>query len=148
MSRLSVALLIIAMMTGCELLEPAPRVCTDIGCESAVTFRLPVDLEVNVPYEVEACIGELCERATLSVPLPDDGPFTGVTIGAITLQTDTESITLSLGSREVAGVHRARVTVSTDGEPIAEGDEDVEFERGQPNGPGCEPVCWVAEVDL
>jgi len=148
MTRPFVALTIIVMVAGCGLLEPAPRACTAIGCESAVTFRLPVDLEVNVAYEVEACVDELCERVTLTVPLPDDGPFTGVTVGAITLQTDTDSVTFMVGGREMAGVHRARVTVRTDGEAIADADEDVGFERNQPNGPGCEPVCWFAKVEV
>jgi hypothetical protein len=26
--------------------------------------------------------------------------------------------------------------------------EDVEFERTQPNGPGCEPVCWIATIPI
>jgi len=147
MSRLITALTTVAVLTGCGLLVP-PRACTDAGCESAVTFLLPVDLEVNVAYEVEACVDELCERATLAVPLPEDGPFTGVTVDAITLQTDTDSIMLSLGNREMADDHRVRVTVSIDDEAIAEGEADVAFERNQPNGPGCEPVCWFAEVEV
>jgi len=146
MARLVAALTTLALLAGCGLVDPAPKYCTQIGCESAVTFLLPVDLEVNVAYEVEACVDELCERATLAVPLPEDGPFTGVTVDAITLQTDTDSITLSLGAREMAGDHRARVTVWIDDEAVAEADEDVPFERDQPNGPGCEPVCWFAEL--
>lgn len=80
------------------------------GCESAATFHLPVDLEVNVAYEVETCVDDLCDRQILRVPLPHDGPFTGVSEGAIALQTDTDSLSFRLGNRELPGIHRARVT--------------------------------------
>ncbi len=150
MRKFALVLLILGSVAGgCSFLElvgPPPRECTDAGCVSAVTFHLRVDLEVNVAYEFEACIDERCERETLLVPLPDDGPFTGTSAGALTLAIATDSVTLSLGDREMLGAHRARITVLDGADVIAEADEQVEFDRQQPNGPGCEPICWFAEV--
>jgi hypothetical protein len=34
------------------------------------------------------------------------------------------------------------------GEVIAEFDGEAEFEQTQPNGPGCEPVCWLAAIPV
>jgi len=128
--------------------QSSPHLCTLIGCDSAVIFQVPVDLEVDIAYDVEACVDDVCERQVLRVPLPADGPFTGTTQGSISLFIDTDTITYTLGDRELPGDHHARLTVRRDGDPIVEDETDVQFARTQPNGPGCEPVCWIAEVIL
>ena len=34
------------------------------------------------------------------------------------------------------------------GANLAEAEEEADFERQQPNGPGCPPGCWFARVEL
>ena len=120
--------------------------CTMIGCESAVVFHASIDLKAGIPYDVEACVDDMCERQVLRVPLPDDGPFTGTSQGSISLFIDTETITFTLGNRELPGTHQARLTVRRHGDPILAIGTDVKFVRTQPNGPDCPPVCWIADV--
>lgn len=122
-------------------------VCTDIGCESGVTFTLTRDLVTEEAYEVEACVGDLCRTATLEVPAPDDGPFAGVQEGALGLNTDADSVSLRLPEGDWSGTHRVSLLVrDSGGEVVAETERDADFERMQPNGPDCPPTCWRAEV--
>ena len=153
MVRMLGALGLIVVLAACEAFSllpgrtsPSARLCTAIGCESGITFHLPVDLEVDVAYDVEACVDNVCERQVLRVPLPTDGPFTGTAQGSISLQIDTDTIMFGLGDRELPGSHQAHITVWRNGDPIVEHEMDVEFGRTQPNGFGCEPVCWFADV--
>lgn len=126
-----------------------PRACTGIGCESGVRFNLGVDLVAEVAYEVTACVDDLCGEGILEVPPPADGPFTGTSDGALTIATDTDSIFYSLGDLDASGRHRVSIKVrSESGDVVAEFEGEAEFERTQPNGPGCEPVCWLAEIPL
>ena len=126
-----------------------PRPCTGIGCESGVRFNLDVDLVAEVAYEVTACVDDICDEGILEVPPPADGPFTGTSDGALSVATDTDSIFYSLGSLDASGRHRVSVTVrSESGDMLAEFDGEAEFERTQPNGPGCEPVCWLAAIPV
>lgn len=155
MMRVLGALGLIVVLASCEWFtslpwgtESSPRACTLIGCDSAVVFHVPIDLEVDIAYDVEACVDEVCERQVLRVPLPADGPFTGTSQGSISLFIDTDTITFTLGDRELPGNHRARLTVRRGADRIVEDETDVKFSRTQPNGPGCEPVCWVAEIIL
>jgi hypothetical protein len=153
MRRVLAAVGLIVVLAACDTFttlpwetESSPRLCTAIGCESAIVFHVPIDLEVDIPYDVEACVDDVCERQVLRVPLPTDGPFTGTTQGSISLFIDTDTITFTLGDRELPGDHQARLTVRRDGDPILDDGTDVKFARTQPNGTGCEPVCWIAEV--
>jgi hypothetical protein len=62
--------------------------------------------------------------------------------------TVSDSIYLGLGEGSFEGVHVARLSVrNAAGELIAEIEANTEFERQQPNGEGCEPICWIATVE-
>ncbi len=155
MRRVLGALGLIVVLAACDAFtmppwdtESTPRACSAIGCESAVVFHIPINLEVDIAYDVEACLDGVCEGQVLRVPLPTDGPFTGTTQGSISLFIDTDTITFTLGDRELPGDHQARLAVRRDGDPIVEDETDIEFARTQPNGIGCEPICWIAEVIL
>lgn len=126
-----------------------PIASTAAGCESGVRFTLDQDLVAETEYRVTACVDDRCAERTLEVPPPDDGPFTGVTDGPIGLFVDTDSIFYSLDQLELSGKHRVTLTVQgADGELLAEWGGTPEFERTQPNGPNCEPTCWLAEVTI
>ncbi|MGH2401859.1 MAG: hypothetical protein ACRDE6_04045 [Candidatus Limnocylindria bacterium] len=149
--RSLVSIATVLLLVACDALGVPPlgepRICTQVGCESGVHFKLDVDLVAEVAYEVSACVDDICDEGILEVPPPADGPFTGTSDGALTIATDTDSISYSLGDLDASGRHRVSITVrSESGDVIAEFDGEAEFERTQPNGPGCEPVCWLAEI--
>ena len=152
MRRLSVVLAALAL--GVALVwavAPAGqnRSCDAIGCSSQVSFHLSADLEAGVAYTVEACADDHCRQHTLTVP---EDRSAGVAARAVTdglgLDTDRDAITLTLpDGTDWSGTHAVTLRVVTsDGDPVTHMTDDVEFERTQPNGPGCPPVCWLAEV--
>lgn len=148
------SLAIACSLAACGYLNPNPDPslepveCTAIGCENAVGFSLDIDLVTEVAYDIEACLDDRCEAQTLRVPPPADGPFTGTAVGNLSLDTISDSITMALGLGSFEGVHIARLSVRDEaGELIAEIEANTEFERQQPNGPGCEPICWFARVE-
>lgn len=121
--------------------------CTLIGCDSGVTFELAGDLVEQTPYEVRACVDELCRSATLEVPAPEDGPFTGITVNDLTLMTDTDTILLTLPEGDWGGRHEVSIVVrDASGQIIERGDANPELLAEQPNGPKCPPTCWRATV--
>lgn len=149
MAKIVLLLVLIAPVAGCNLLDLVPRGCTAAGCESAVVFDLEADLQAEVSYQITACFDGRCEEGVLTVPPPADGPFTGTSLGALSIDTDSDSVTLALGEGDFAGDHAVQLTVRTaSGDVIARSDEVVEFQPNQPNGPGCEPICWLARVDV
>lgn len=155
MGRILLAIAFAAIIAGCELLLlPSPtaqpsdggRFCTMIGCENGVTFRVDVDLLPEVAYDVEACFDGRCERQVLRVPPPTDGPFTGASAGNLSIDTLADTIRLRIGEGSFEGSHEVRIVILEAGEPLVEATVTAELTATQPNGPGCEPVCWGAEV--
>ncbi len=129
-------------LAGCGLLPPIA--CTDAGCESGVRFTLDDDLVTGTEYRVVACVDDQCVEGTLEVG-PDsdgtDGPLSLV-VGA-----DSDTVFYRLDERQVSGTHAVSLTVRTaDGELLAGWEGTAEFVRMQPNGPNCEPTCWLADV--
>ena len=121
------------------------RDCTETGCDSQVSFRLSTDLRAGVAYTVEACVDDDCRDETLTVP--DDGPI-GIGAEGVWLDTDSDVIRLELPtgtSWEETHAVSLRV-VTRDGDVVADMTGEADFERTQPNGPDCPPVCWLAEV--
>lgn len=137
---LGLAVLVGGLLTGCG--------CTQAGCESQVIFHLTADLRNGVAYDVEACLDDDCSTATIEVPVVGgDEPFTGLEEGGILLLTDSDEIHLTLPEGDYGGAHRVSLDVRTsDGDVVVTVDEQTDFERYRPNGPLCEPVCWLAEV--
>ncbi len=100
-------------------------------------------------YGVIACVDDLCDQGILEVPPPADGPFTGLSDGALAIAAETDPIFYSLGDLDASGGHSVSTTVpSGSGDVIAEFAGEAQFEGTQPNGPGCEPGCWVAEIPV
>jgi hypothetical protein len=124
-----------------EAPEGPPLACTLIGCESQLEFELSGDLVRGESYEIEACVDGDCTTET--VQLPDSGFVMG---GAFTLDADRDTVALRLLGADYNGTHTVSLSVTGDGGPVAEVETETDFERSQPNGPGCEPVCWHATV--
>ena len=115
--------------------------CTAIGCDSQLEFVLSADLVRGATYDVEACIAGDCTSASIEVPASGfaiEGPFS--------VDADRDALALRLLGDDYSGSHTVSLTVTRDGGGVADVTTDVEFERQQPNGPGCEPVCWFASV--
>ena len=140
LSILAVALVLV--LGGCGF---SPFGCTDAGCESGALFTLEHDLLMDTEYRVVACVDDRCAEGVLEVgPNADgsDGPLS-VVIG------DTDTVFYRLDELQLSGRHRVSLTVhAADGELLVEWDGTAEFRRTQPNGPWCEPTCWLAEVTV
>ena len=121
--------------------EGPPIACTLIGCESQMEFELSADLLRGEAYDIEACVDGDCTSET--VQIPDSGFVIG---GAFTLDADRDTVTIRLIGEDYSGSHTVSLSVTGEVGPVAEVEVDTEFERSQPNGPGCEPVCWHATV--
>lgn len=144
--RALLAISLFLVLGACEVLGPPPRACTAIGCESAVTIVADEDLMTGAEYVVEVCVDGRCERESLTVA--EGGGAVGASSGGITIGTDVDTITYAVGDGDWSGVHRVTATVrdAATGEVLVDVGQQVEFERSQPNGPGCEPICWFAEI--
>ena len=136
------------MLTACGSLMPSDSptehlgACTLIGCESQVIIEIDYDLRPGREYSVEACVGGECERALIRVPRGN-----GVaTIGNLVVSPVDDVVTLLLHGDDYSGSHAVSLLVESSVQGSILVEEEVEFERTQPNGPGCEPVCWIATV--
>jgi hypothetical protein len=129
-------------LAGCELLG-LPIACTEIGCESAVSFHLDIDLQTGIEYRLEACVDESCATESLNVPA---GSSLGHRAGQFDVSTEDDRVLFLLPEGEFPGEHRVSLRVSGPDGVLTDHQALVEFQRNQPNGPGCPPVCWFAEV--
>jgi hypothetical protein len=116
-----------------------------------VTFSLGYDLEAGEPYLVEACVDDFCRTETLEVPeARDSAALASVEVGDLGLQTDMDIVYLALPDEDEgdwSGTHSTSLTVrEAESRVVAEHEGEAHFERLQPNGPNCPPVCWTAEV--
>jgi hypothetical protein len=132
------------LLGGCGF---SPFGCTEAGCETGVLFTLERDLVTGTEYRVVACVDDRCAEGALEV-----GPDSDGTDGALSLVVGTDvadSIFYRLDERRPEGEHRISLTVhAADGELLVDWEGTAEFERVQPNGPWCEPTCWLAEVTV
>jgi hypothetical protein len=119
-----------------------PLACTAIGCNSQLTFELGTELERGERYDLEACIDGDCDAATVEIP-----PSGFATSGAFTVDADRNAVTVTLLGEDYSGAHDVSLTVvDARAQDIVRVADTIEFDRAQPNGPGCEPVCWQATV--
>src|SRR5688500_13400204 len=125
--RVTGGAVVFLLLSGCAL---GGQSCTDMGAYSGVNFDFKSVL-AKVPArgaKVETCVSSRCTTRTLQnrndfqVFLRDD-----------TLDDDT--------SLSVA----ATVTTRT-GEVVFDGETEVTPARSQPNGPGCDPTVYGAQV--
>lgn len=145
----------VLLLAGCGLLvigSPTPTapgdgpICTQIGCESQVLYELDADIASGATYLVRACIGDRCEEASVEIPPADGGAVPAGTQGPFTLDPQNDVVAFRIGEGDFSGSHAVSLTLD-DGssEPVSIA-ADVVFERTQPNGPRCEPICWQAVV--
>lgn len=123
--------------------------CTDIGCGSQVVFWTDADLQATVAYDVEACVDDVCESATLEVPEDRvaEGVVPSIEVGALGLETDRDVVYFGLPDGNWSGSHQFSLVIrDAAGTIVADITQTGRFERMQPNGPDCPPVCWMADI--
>lgn len=119
--------------------------CTLIGCESGVNFDLTDPLEPGQEFHASACVGDICREASGTVP--ERGCTTESDLAVCGPQSGGTDVHLSLPSGTYDETYDVRFElISGSGETLAEADVSVDFQRSQPNGPNCGPVCWGASV--
>ena len=141
------------LLVGCEALlpiTPSPTsdavACTLIGCDSQVIFELDTDLQSGVTYDVTACVDGACEEAQVDVPPVNDGAVPAGQTDKIVISPDDDVVVYVLHGNDFSGSHIVSLSLDAPDLPSVRVEESVEFERSQPNGPRCEPVCWTATV--
>jgi hypothetical protein len=122
--------------------------CTLIGCESQVVFEVggATDILSGETYEVEACIDGDCTSATVEVPPAQGGAMGAGLSDSLVVDPQQDLVTVRLSGGDYSGMHTVSLTLTGPDGQRTEIESDTEFERSQPNGPGCEPVCWQATV--
>ncbi|HEX9890160.1 MAG TPA: hypothetical protein VGA69_11815 [Nitriliruptorales bacterium] len=155
---LTAVLVVLAVgASGCDRLrglpDGQPRACTLIGCENALTFQLTdVDLRAGVTYDVEVCVDDSCTRADVVVPPAGDGAPVGARVGQLYVDPESDQIQRlgQLGLEgDLSGVHEVSLEVRDEaGELLVATRGETGFERSEPNGEGCPPVCWAATVEV
>lgn len=116
--------------------------CPLIGCDSQVVFEIDYDLRPGGEYLVEACVEADCERARIRVPSGQGGR----TVGDLVLSAIDDVVVFVLHGEDYSGSHAVSLTVESPDQGTITVEEEIEFERTQPNGPECEPVCWSATI--
>ena len=129
--------------------EP-PLACTQIGCESQVTFeseRLATIPGAPGALTVTACAGDDC--VTEEIPRGRCGGL-GSKLGARLTCSDRKLVLrLPDDGDDRPGARTARLKVTRGGATALDETVDgLHFTRNQPNGPDCPPVCWVAVAKL
>jgi hypothetical protein len=67
-------------------------------------------------------------------------------VGSFIIDAETDRVTLRLPEGDYSGMHAVSLTLGgADVEPV-EIEAETDFERGQPNGPDCPPICWRAII--
>lgn len=130
-----VTLLLVGLLAGCA--------CSAEGCDNRLRFHPEVDLQLNVAYEVHACVDGMCQAAMLE----QVGNAWDIEDG-LTLRADDDNIDLALGAGDFGGAHAVTFAVrDAAGVILAEFDGPIELTRSEPNGGGfCGPTCWSADI--
>lgn len=153
-----------AMALGCspggdapsDGVGPAPieRACTEIGCQDGLLIRvLSAAAWPHGQYRFDIEQDGARVVCTGTLPLPScgvqamvcDGPGPVITESGCALEPAAHAfgdVTFTTTPAEVA------IVVTHDGKPVDAGRWHPAYQTIQPNGPGCEPICTNAMVEL
>jgi hypothetical protein len=134
--------------------EPTQAGCTEIGCQDGLLVRVtPTSAWPSGEYTftIEAdsgttvCTGSLplpaCETRAISC----DGNDVQVTESGCALEPSQHAFGDLMFTSAPASL---TVTVTRDGQQVGSRSWTPEYQTVQPNGPGCEPTCTNATVEL
>ena len=154
--RHSTIALLVTLLTSCAGATPGPdRGCTEIGCTDGLVVRVTpaapwpageYRFVVEADGVTTTCTGWLplppCETRAITcdregvVSIAESGcalPSSAHGFGDLVLPATPEEIT---------------VEVQHEGRTLARETFTPAYQTSQPNGPGCEPICTNASVDL
>ena len=139
----------VMLFSGCGMV---PHACTEIGCTSGVTFELGAQsalFELDQPVQVRACIESDCTVDTVTATTGGSGFFSS-TQGHFELDLMNDRLIYRTQNAQIGeGPKTVSLELTREGTAVLdEARANVIFDRLQPNGPGCEPVCWNTTVTL
>jgi hypothetical protein len=169
MTRLVVFALMLSLY-GCDELSHS---CTDIGCNDGASITLRTDdwrWREGV-HEIDFTFGGQTRMCSLRVPedIPEERGrsvdllcsmgFSALLIPRTRCMEVRTADAISQSCEEVPGqsyvsaglqgvVASLRVEVRRDGATIFDRTVSPEYRQERPNGPDCEPICQLAEVEL
>lgn len=118
---LSVFVLSVSFLTACS--SVSERACTLIGCDDGINISISGAPDASWTLEIEEPDGTVHRRECAEDGVCTERFFPGVTSEAVTVRVITTE-----GTREW--------------------EMTPDYERLQPNGPGCPPVCHQARLEL
>lgn len=133
---------------------PAGRACTQIGCQDGLLVQvLPANGWPHGEYRFDIHYEDVRAVCTGLLPLPScdrralvcDATEPTIVESGCALEPAAHAfgdIVFSSTPAEVA------VVVTHDGKKVGAGRWNPIYRTSQPNGPGCEPVCTTAAVEL
>lgn len=126
--------------------------CTEIGCYSYVRANFTkssgwADGRWEISLQSGGTTVGSCE-IDLPAPPNAEGDCTGDLL--LKIGTDRQAIERASSQRDFSDNTPSEFTVrlERDGQQVAQQTFSPEFDRLQPNGPGCSPVCHQAEVEF
>jgi hypothetical protein len=122
---------IVALIGGIYLYQNLG--CTLAGCDTAVLVTHNQRLDTGT-YNAEVCVGDTCATRQYEVTDPD---------------SPRREVQVSFGDAQFSGNETVTLTVTDQaGSVVLTAEDEVQFERSQPNGWRCPPVCWFGEMVL
>lgn len=124
------------LLIACSSLNP-PKICTLIGCLGGISIDIP-DLQAGAEYQVRLLTPSgnvetvTCGNGNESVPFDTSCTASGAFFALEADIAPPETITIEV---IIDGV-----TYSREFQP--------EYEKSQPNGAGCSPVCYSASINF
>jgi hypothetical protein len=124
------------MVAAVVLLSSCVHPCNAIGCMTGVTIDFPKSFPVSdLPLAVTICADDVCDTSTID-PISTDGQ-TAIPVWA----------ELPLEARSERDVHaRVEIRSTTSGKVLIAASGAGRLRRSQPNGKGCDPVCYSARL--
>ena len=114
------------------------------GCESMIVVELSAPPLIGDELDAEVCVDGACRSAGFVVEPHGEA-------GQQTRDAAASQIFAVLpDDADFDGVHDVRISVRnrSTGEVLLEHRAETTFDRHEPNGPRCPPVCWMAKVQV
>lgn len=134
--------------------HPSPRACTEIGCIDGLHVTLTPGERWPAgayAFDIQTDGGSTSCRGSL--PLPPCGT-PGLSCSGQAVQIGESGCALPAAAHGFSTLtfpstpKRVHVRITRESEAIAERELQPVYQRVQPNGPGCEPVCTTAGETL
>jgi hypothetical protein len=119
------------------LVASCSHFCAEVGCIAGVDVSVSKDFPVSLlPVDVTTCADDVCATSSITIAMaaPDQSTF-GVGGSLILDETRERDVNVTFEMKS-----------TTDGTVIVEASGIVRLRRSQPNGSGCEPVCYGASL--